>query len=43
MFGMNLGGIPLADHWSASAWSTLDVTVAAVLVLYRSFKRADWL
>ena len=42
MFGMNLGGIPLADHWIGFGLVT-SVTLLLCWFLYRRFKRADWL
>ena len=42
MFGMNLGGIPLAEHWIG--FSLVCVTTLILCwVLYRRFKRSDWL
>lgn len=42
LFGMNLGGIPLAEHWTGFA----VITAATLLVcvgLYRRFKSTGWL
>ena len=42
LFGMNLGGIPLADHWTGFAVITA-LTLLICVALYRRFKRIDWL
>ena len=42
MFGMNLGGIPLAEHWLGFSL-VCAATVVVCVLLYRKFKDADWL
>lgn len=41
-FGMNLGGIPLADHPFGFAL-VCTLTIVACTLLYRMFKRSSWL
>ena len=42
LFGMNLGGIPLAEHWSGFV-VVCALTFLACFLLYRKFKATDWL
>ena len=42
LFGMNLGGIPLADHWLGFAIVSA-LTLLLCFGLYKQFKRTGWL
>ena len=42
LFGMNLSGIPLAEHWSGFL-VVCALTFLACYLLYRKFKATDWL
>jgi magnesium transporter len=42
LFGMNLGGIPLADHWTGFAVVSC-VTFLICFGLYKQFKKTGWL
>ena len=42
LFGMNLGGIPLAEHWLGFVTIT-GLTVLTCYLLYRRFKKTGWL
>ena len=41
-FGMNLGGIPLADHWTGFAVVS-GLTLLVCVLLYKQFKKTGWL
>jgi magnesium transporter len=42
LFGMNLGGIPLADHWTGFAVVS-GLTLLVCVLLYKQFKKTGWL
>ena len=42
MFGMNLGGIPLAEHWTGFAVVS-GLTLVVCFLLYKQFKKTGWL
>ncbi|MET0147107.1 MAG: magnesium and cobalt transport protein CorA [Ilumatobacteraceae bacterium] len=42
LFGMNLGGIPLAEHWTGFAVVSL-LTLVVCVGLYARFKHTNWL
>jgi magnesium transporter len=42
LFGMNLGGIPLAEHWTGFAVVS-GLTLLICLGLYKQFKKTGWL
>ena len=42
LFGMNLAGIPLADHWIGFGL-VCGLTLLVCVLLYRRFRKTDWL